>query len=395
MLGAYSPVLRTRQVKPRLAAVFLSAVPLGMLSLTIVLCVQEWAGGLRAAGLISGLFGLANAVGLCVQGPLIDRCGARPVVMTAGGMCTVALLSFGAVGLFGGSLWIVAAMAAIAGVSVPAITTSVRSWLPEVLSEESDRGASYALLSALFRAAVTVGPALVSVMLLLHGPESAVAAAALLILAATLVFSFAGHRQMRGRAAALSPRYRARTVGSPGLRTLTVAAGLAGLAVGVTGVAVPGIMSSSGVAAIAGIAFGALALGETLGALLFGSRAWPGQRPAQLTAAQALAALAGLLLFLVAEQPWLLVVIMFSAGIIRAPASILQSALLDEVVPTTDLARSYSMLVAVGLVSSAAGSALAGLLVDHIGVHSLLLVPVLTFALASAWTASRHRTLMA
>ncbi|WP_120004981.1 MFS transporter [Nesterenkonia muleiensis] len=393
MLGAYSPVLRTHQVKPRFAAVFLSAVPLGMLSLTIVLCVHEWTGELMAAGLISGLFGLTNAVGLIIQGPLIDRCGSRPVVMTAGGICAAALLGFGTVGSFGGPLWIIAAMAAAAGMSVPAITTSVRSWLPGVLSEDSDRAASYALLSALFRSAVTVGPLLVSVALLMHGPELAVMIAALLIVAATVVFSFTGERPLRTRAVALSTGSRGRAAYSPGLRTLLIAATLAGLAVGVTSVAVPGIMNSSGVAAIAGAAFGALALGEMLGALVFGSRTWPGQRRVQLPIIQTLVALVALLVFLSSQQPWLLVTAMFGAGIIRAPVSIVKSALLDQVVPAAGLARGYSMLVATGLVSSATGNAIAGLLADHVGVDNLLLVPVLTLALASAWTASRYRTL--
>lgn len=395
MLRAYSSVLLTPQVRPKLIAVFLSAAPLGMLSLTIVLSLHEWTGSLRTAGLVSGVFGLANALGLSIQGPLIDRLGARPVVMAAGSLCAASLIGFGAVGVLSGALWFIATLVAIAGVSVPAITAAVRSWLPTVLAAKAHRAASYALLSALFQGAVTVGPLLVSVALVLYGPALGVAVAALLVFAATVVFAFTSDHQAKKPTAESSFPPRSRVSPFPGLLTLLIAAVLMGLAVGVTGVAVPGILTSTGLAAIAGVAFGALALGEVLSAILFGSRSWPGRRSIQLPVTQAFVALTAVLIFWASQQAWLMVIAMFCAGVMRAPVSVLMSALLDEVVSQAALGRSYSLLVAVGLMSGAAGNALAGLLVDHTGVHGLLLIPVLSLSLASAWTAAHCRTLKA
>ena len=67
--------------------------------------------------------------------------------------------------------------------------------------------------------------------------------------------------------------------------------------------------------------------------------------------------------------------------------------MLDDVAPQRALARSFSMLVATGLVSAAAGNALAGNAAALTGVNGLLLLPVITLGLASAWTAARHHTL--
>lgn len=393
MFGAYSPVLQTRRVRPRLVAMFLSAVPLGMLSLTIVLSVQEWTGTLSAAGSISALFGAGNAIGLSVQGPLMDRVGSRRIVIAAGATCTAALLGFGAVGALGGPLWIVAVMAGTAGVSVPAITTAVRAWLSYALVDESLRGTSYALLSALFQGAVTIGPVLVSLSLLLHGPEIAVGLGALMILSATIVFALASGRQASPVGMRPDAAPDVRVVRSPGLWTICGAAALEGLAVGVTAVAIPGVMTEAGVAALAGVGFAALALGEVLGALVFGARSWPGRRSAQLPVVQAGVAVIAVLIHLASGQPWLLVLVMVGAGLIGAPGSILRSTMLDDVAPASAIARSYALLVAVGLVSGAAGNALAGQLVGHTGVRDLLLIPPLAIGMAAVLVTARRSTL--
>ena len=392
MLGAYSSVLSTAWVKSRLIAVMLSAIPLGMLSLTIVLCIQEWRDSLRAAGSISGLFGLGNAVGLGIQGWLIDRTESRRIVMAAGSTCTATLTGFVLVGTSGGPLWVVASLAGIAGLSIPAITTAVRAWLTFTFSAASLQATSYALLAALFRGAVAIGPVLVSLALLLHGPTRAVGIAAALMMTATLLYVLTGDRKTQHQvkqvhALGEGPRL------SAGLRTLLVAAALEGLAVGIIAVAIPGVMSAASAAVLAGLAFAALALGQVLGALVFGSRPWPGPRRLQLPVIQTTVALVAVVICLVSYHPWLLVVVMLAAGFTMAPISVLKSALLDDVASNKTLSRSYSILVATGLVSAAAGNALAGNLADLTGVHGLLIVPVITFGLASAWTASRHHTL--
>lgn len=392
MLGAYLSVLQTHRVTSRLVAVFLSAIPLGMLSLTIVLCIQEWTGSLPAAGSVSGLFGFGNALGLGLQGWLMDRVGSRTVVLTAGSLCTVALTGFALAGTLGGSLWMVAVLAGIAGVSIPAITTAVRTWLRFTLSSESLQSTSYALLTALFRSAVAMGPVLVSLALLMHGPTLAVGMAAVMILAATLVYTLTGGQQTQLRMSR-SQAPRDTPLVSAGLRTLLVAAVLEGSAVGTIAVAIPGVMSAAGAAVLAGLGFAALALGQVLGALVFGSRDWPGPRRLQLPVIQTSAALVAGLLFLVSEEPWLLVAVMLATGFTMAPISVLKSAMLDDAAPDQALARSYSMLVATGLISAAAGNAVAGNVAALTGVNGLLLIPVITLGLASAWTAARHHTL--
>lgn len=252
-----------------------------------------------------------------------------------------------------------------------------------VLAEGRSRETSYALLSALFRAAVTIGPLLVSAAMLLHGPEAGVVLAAVLIMVAALVFSCSGGGVVGPQAAPPAPASAPAAGLSPGLLTLLVSAGLLSFAVGVTAVAVPGVMESSGAAALA------------LAALLFGARPWPGRCRNQLLFVQPLVAGVAVLVLLAAGQLWLLVLVMFLAGAARAPVSILQSSLLDHVTPRVRLARSYSMLVGVTLVSHAFGSAAGGVLADQVRAGQALVVPALALGEGSAWTIFRRRTLRA
>jgi MFS family permease len=404
----YPPVFRIRRVPSRLTAVFLSAMPLGMASLTLILCVQEWTGSLRAAGWISGLFGAGNAIGLAVQGPLMDRFGSRPVVLATGEICTASLVTFVVTGNLRSSLMIPAAVAAIAGLCVPAITTAVRAWLPAAVEDASYRRASYALLSALFQSATAIGPVLVSLAVILSGPTLGIWFAAVMILTATAVYSLPGHRwelkatERRGTPVdegGPGPHARRPTPARsfrrlpPGLLTVLVAAGFEGLAVGIVAVAVPGVMTAANVAALAGIAFGAQAAGEVLGALAFGAGRRSRDQGTRLPLVQTAVAMTALLVFAVSSFPWLIVAGMFLTGLMGAPRSIIESTVLDDVAPQAALARSYSSLVAVGLASGALGNALAGQLADTTGPRGLLAVPTVVLAAAAIWTASRRRTL--
>ncbi|UQN28650.1 MFS transporter [Brachybacterium kimchii] len=405
MPNPYSTILRTPGAARRLLALLLSALPLGMLSLTIILSVQEWTGSLRAAGTVSALFGLGNAIGLTVQGALMERRGERGLLLVTGTSCAVALAMFTTVGVLEGPLWALGVLALTGGTCVPAITAAARAWLPLAFAEPTERSASYALLAALFQTAVAVGPLLLSLALLLHGPVLALALSATAILAAVLVFALP-RDERRGpdtsaadveppRARRVDPERRAarRSRLSPGMLTILCAEALGGIAVGATGVAVPAAMDSAGRPVLVGVGFAALACGEVLTALIIGARPIPTHRRMILPLALAGSAFSALLVLLSAASPGLLVLAMMILGASTAPATLAKSALLDVVSTADAVARGYSQLVAVSLISAAAGSALAGQLSDALSPLGLLVVPVASLGLAAAWTASRMRTL--
>jgi hypothetical protein len=73
-------VLAVREARWPLLASFLGALPIGMLSLSVLLLVQIGTGSPAAAGAVAAAVAIGNAVGLTVQG------AHRPPSMLAGAM---------------------------------------------------------------------------------------------------------------------------------------------------------------------------------------------------------------------------------------------------------------------------------------------------------------------
>ena len=190
-MRAYVRVLRIPALRVPLVATAVGALPLGMLGLGLLLYVHSLTGSLGDAGLATGSFGVGNALGLTVQGRLIDRFGPRVVIAPAGVACAVwtGLLVIGAPRA--DSMAFTVALAAAAGASVPATTSIMRVLLAEPIVPAGARPAGYALLAVLFQLALLAGPLVASALMVLVGPGGAVAAGGALAGAAGLLFASA------------------------------------------------------------------------------------------------------------------------------------------------------------------------------------------------------------
>ncbi|AIY01646.1 hypothetical protein ART_2047 [Arthrobacter sp. PAMC 25486] len=380
-------------MSPRLAAVFLSAVPIGMLALTMVLTVERWTDSLAAAGTVSALFSLGNACGLGIQGALMDRLGSRIVIGIAGVACAASIAAFVMIGNAGGPLWLIAALALLAGSSIPAVTSAVRAALPEFLEGDGDKAASYALLSVLFQAAVTIGPLIVSACLLFATPDAAGVLAAVVIAAACLLFVAqqppSRPHIKRDGAPSRRPKW------PSGLVTVLGTASAVGVVSGVFVVALPAIATRTAAPALSGLLFAVLAIGEVVGAFVYGARNWSWRRREQLGVFLLGATVVFSLAVFAALWPYWLVPAMFLCGMAIAPISIILSILLDDVVEPGELARAYSLMVAVSLAATAAASALTGAMASIISSPVLLLfiVPA-SISVSYAWSRWRKDTLL-
>lgn len=279
----------------------------------------------------------------------------------------------------------------LAGTSFPAVTTAVRRTLPLRIPHPEGRAAGYALLSVSFQVALAIGPVLVSGAILLRDADLAITLSAGLIAVATATFAVAKPEDPPSRHLR---KVRPVPVGSwisPGLLALYLVAGLTGAAIGVTTVAIPAITTGAALSAMTGLVFSATAIGDVVGALIYGSRRWPLTAPQQLRTALIAGFVAAGILFLASSNPWLLLPAAFFGGLVAAPASIRMSALLDELVPATSLGVAYSVLVSVGLVASAAGGSVAGLASTSVNPHHLLLGPpiLLLSSVAATWPVAR------
>ncbi len=391
---SYARVVRTPGVLPALLSVYASALPFGILNLALLLFAKQRTGSIEVAGVVIAAFGLGNAFGLMVQGRFLDRGAPRRTIGGAGLLCTCTLVASAFCAPPSVPVPFYVALVGIAGATVPAVTTLVRSSLPFLVADAGERASAYALLAVLFQAAIASGPLLVAGTLLFAGPMVAIlgAAGAVLVATAACLLAAAGLRTPR---LAPGPRVGGRAQPSAGLRTVVSVGACVGIATGITSVAVPAAAIAHGRSVISGLAFGALAIGDLCGGMIVGgrlSRAWPvtARLEWSLVAAAAVSALAAT----ATSRPVLLVPILYLGGVVGAPVGITLSTLLDHVVDRRNLAGAYSMLVSAGLAAAAAGSALAGSAMGIAGPAGLLFCGGGVLVVAQAWAIARRRSLV-
>ena len=390
---SYARVIRTPGVLPALLSVYAGALPFGILNLALLLFVERRTGSIEAGGVVIAGFGLGNAVGLVVQGRLLDRGAPRWTIGGAGLLCTCMLVASALCAPPGLPTPLYVALVGVAGATVPAVTTFVRSSLPALVADASQRASAYALLAVLFQAAVATGPLLVSCTLLVAGPMTAILAAAGAVLVATAACLLAaGGLQTPRRAPPTRAGDRPRL--SAGLVTVVLVGACVGTVTGLTSVAVPAAAIAHGHSVISGLAFGALAIGDLCGGTIVGGRlgrAW--LVTTSLEWSLFAAAIVSTLAAAASSRPILLVPVLFLGGIVGAPVGITLSTLLDHVVDRRRLAEAYAMLVSAGLAAAAAGSALAGSAVGIARPTGLLLCGGALLLVADVWTIARRSTL--
>jgi MFS family permease len=121
-----------------------------------------------------------------------------------------------------------------------------------------------------------------------------------------------------------------------------------------------------------GILFAAIAGGSAFGGLVYGARTWRFQ---ERQAVPVLLGLFGLFLGLMALlvglsqlSLWILLPVLFVTGVTVAPTLIMQQNLLDHLAPSYRLNEAQAFLSASNTTGAAAGTALAGILIDYSGL---------------------------
>lgn len=352
MTVVYRRLLADRPFVAGIGSVALSAVALGMIPLSLILA----SGGSFVDGAFAaGAFGLANAMGVPVQGALMARIAARWVVgISACVSCGFMLAVAAAPGSAAHPV-----LLAGAGVSFPALAAALRASIPRSFSEPGERAGAYALLSVAFQAGLAVGPVVASLLVTsVSGRLSCVIVAAVIVTAGFLLAFSIGDAAPSRRS---GPPLGMTGVASFG-RVLAIG-GLVSMATGSLTVIVPAVAQAVGSRGLTGPVLAALALGEAVGALLFGARPLPGSRRSHLVTALALTASGYAALALVADQLVLVAVLVFIVGALSSPVAILLSASLDDVVQPGILASAYGVVVVAAVGGAALGTSVAGLIV--------------------------------
>src|SRR4051794_28985973 len=129
--GGFGVLLRTRGVARIIAAQLVARFPSGMLSLGLLFHVQRHTGSYAAAGAVLAALSIGQAVSGPATGRFMGRLGIRPVVITTAALCAAAVTTIALVDLPEAGM---VALALVAGLTFPPITSAVRTIYPKLVN---------------------------------------------------------------------------------------------------------------------------------------------------------------------------------------------------------------------------------------------------------------------
>ncbi len=341
--------------------------PFGMLSIILLLHIQNAYGDYTSAGIVLA----AQSAGQAVSGPLssrfMGRWGMRPVLTVTSIVCAALLITVAVVHL---PLPVVAVIAVFVGLATPPVTPAVRTIYPKLVPA-TQLSALYSLDAAAQEIIWVAGPVIAVFVSSQFGTTVGlcVAAGFMLVGGAWFIVSPALGavrlaRPKRGFGAVL----RHPTVVITTVVGFFMVASFASLEAGVVAAfAGPG----QGHGDIrSGIVLALFAGGSLVGGLLFGHRE---MRPWSL-ALRLFVVLVGIAACLVMLDMWWLSVMLFIGGLGTAPAFAAISSIIAVSIKFSETAEAFGWIGTGQLVGVASGSALAGIAIDASGAHGALLV---------------------
>jgi hypothetical protein len=293
--NSYREVMRTPGAWPIAIASLVARMPNSMSGVALVLFLHEETGSFASAGLVTG----AMVLGMGGTGPvlarLIDRRGARVVLLGGGLVAAAALVAIFALGEAGAPPGVLAALAVVAGGAMPPIgSVSRRRWGGLVAAERLPT--AYAVEAILLETIFIAGPALAGLLAgVFDAGVALLVAAALGAVGAAWISTLVGGIGGPDDAAAGTPeRHWAGALRFPMVRLLIATGLLMGASIGAMEIAMPAFGAAHGNAALGGPYAAAMGVGSLVCGAIYGARSGafgpPGRALVTLTLLQGLTA---------------------------------------------------------------------------------------------------------
>jgi MFS family permease len=342
----------------------LGRLPVGMTSLALLLLMRAEGASYGAAGIVVAVYAVALGIGAPVGGRQVDRYGPAlvlqiRVVLFAGFLGVVVLLAVGDAGIGP-----IAVAAALAGLSMPPLSSTVRVVWPRLARAEL-RPTAYALEASLQEVHFLGGP-LAAAALAAYAPAAAVGGAAVsCLLGTTMVARLPPVRETPAARAAGAGTLGA--LGSAGIRTIVTYAAVVGVGFGAVELAMPALAESYGSRELGGVAIACFSGGSLVGGLVAGMR--PARSDLRRFVAGAFVLSLAMLGLQLAVSIPTLCLFAFVAGLPIAPTIGASYTLIDRSARPGTVAEAFAWFATAVSVGIAAGSAIGGLLVDERGAR--------------------------
>ncbi len=353
-MAGYQELLRTPGVARIIAAQLTARFPNGMTSLAILLHVEHVTGSYGYAGLVLA----AASVGQAVSGPVtsrwMGRWGMRRVLTLTMIVCALAILAIGLLDLPVAGFM---AFGLIAGLSTPPVQSAVRTIYPKMVNSRQ-LTPLYSLDASLQEIIWIIAPVVITFIATQIGTWEALVLIAVILVGGGTWFILSPEV---GRVRI--PRSK-RRFGKVLTRPTVLLATIIGfLLIGACAAVEAGVVATFDHGGLeAGIVLAVFSIGSLAGGLSFGHvpmGPWAMARRMGIVAV-------GLVLTMFSLNIWWLSGTLFLAGIGIAPALAVLFAITSVSVKFSDTAEAYGWIGTGQLIGAAAGSAVAGFLIDAV-----------------------------
>jgi predicted MFS family arabinose efflux permease len=369
-LARYAALLEPRDLRETFAVSVLGRLPIGITGLAILLLVQAHAGSFALAGLASGSYVVGLAALAPALGRLIDRYGPRPALLAASVLFPSALVGLALVVRAGAPAIAIFALSAAAGAVFPPITVCMRTYLKRRFDDDAQLAAAYSLESVLIELIFIVGPVFVALFVAFASPSVAVLFAGASGCAGSLLFLRSPALQgwtieQRSQRSLLGP------LAERGFLPLIAIIFAYSTAFGLMEIGITAYATERGQPALAGVLLGLMSVGSAVGGLAYGSRSWGFAMNRQFAGARGLMG-AGLAILTLRWSPWAFSFWCVIAGIIMAPALIMQAMLVAKSTRPEHSTEAFTWSTSALLSGVGAGLAAGGALLEVVDARAAL-----------------------
>lgn len=369
-MGIYRDLSRHHGVLRILFAQLTARMPLGMISLVILLHIEQLHGSYGAAGLVLA----ATSIGQAIAGPLTSRWlgswGMRRVLISTSLISAAGLTIIGSWYM---PLTLTMLVALIVGLSTPPISSAVRTLYPKMVPG-NQLVALYSLDASAQEIIWIFGPVLAVIVSTQVSTAAGIAVIVAFMLGGGAWFIFSPEL---GKVRI--PPSRRRLGAVLGRPTVLLSSLISLIFVASFGAVEVGVVSAFDHSSIeSGIVLGVFSVGSILGGFLVGHRP---VKPWSLTLRLVIVTLGtGLALFNTSAL-WLSIAL-FIAGFGVAPALAVLYTMISATVKFSESAEAFGWLSSGMLIGAALGSAVAGFAVDEFGAQGGIVVSLVLVLLS-------------
>lgn len=338
-------------------------LPIGICGLAILLLVQTSSGSFALGGVATATYVIGLAVMAPALGRIIDRHGPRRTLFACAFAFPAALAALVAAVQRFPSSWGVLLCAAAAGAAFPPITVCMRAYFKRRLRSEELLAAAYSLESVLIELIFIVGPLIVALFIAAISAAAAVLFAAACGSLGTLLFLRSPALQ-RWEVAPRSTPSLLGPLATPGFAPLVAVILCYSMAFGLLEVGLAAYATEAGNVALAGVLLGLMSAGSALGGLAYGSRSWHVPLVRQFRLMLGLMGL-GLALLALPWPPLPFALWSVFAGVVIAPALIIQSMLVAKAARPEQLTEAFTWSASALLAGVGLGVAAGGALLEY------------------------------